>query len=308
MIMPTSRDDRKHAGGFIVVAALWITLALATFASIYAVYINNTKQAFSQNDDRIQAEAVISSSLALTAQHLLSRDKQNSSSRGYFNFRLGKANVAVDFVSEATRIDLNAAPKILLAGLLFALGASNEEADAYADRIVEWRTPRRELNDYEGLSLYREAGLPYGPRQAPFASISELWLVRDLPRNLADRVISYVTVFSGKPGIDLLDAAPTVLAALPGMTSGQVRAIVEQRLLAPQNERAVQALLSQSQMQFVSTEGTVIRTTVRINFDNGRKVGAEAVIKLTDSSEVPYRILYWRDDLDGDDLRAGALQ
>ena len=34
-----------------------------------------------------------------------------------FSFRLGQANVAVEFRSEAARIDLNAAPKQLLVGL-----------------------------------------------------------------------------------------------------------------------------------------------------------------------------------------------
>ena len=44
------------------------------------------------------------------------------------------------FVSEGARVDLNAAPKGLLAGLFTAVGVSSSNAATFADRIVGWRT------------------------------------------------------------------------------------------------------------------------------------------------------------------------
>ena len=131
---PSARD------GFIIVAVLWILIALATLASIYSIYINNSALAVSVTDDRLQAEALVSASLELTAYRLTDPKNDLRPTRGRFSFRLGRANVVVDFSSETARIDLNAAPKVLLTGFFYALGASDEDADRYADRVIGWRT------------------------------------------------------------------------------------------------------------------------------------------------------------------------
>ena len=128
------RDD-----GFIVVAVLWILGALAALASIYAIYVTNTVVGLSVNDDRLQAEALVRSGLELTAYRLLAEKEDARPSQGAFRFRLGRSNVAVDFRSEAARIDLNMAPKELLAGLFAGLGTRYDAAEYYADRIIGWR-------------------------------------------------------------------------------------------------------------------------------------------------------------------------
>ena len=97
--------------GFIIVAVLWILGALATLVSIYAVYVTNTAMSLSVNDDRLQAEASVSAALELTAYRLAAASAEARPTQGTFSFRAGRANVAVEFRSEAARIDLNAAPK-----------------------------------------------------------------------------------------------------------------------------------------------------------------------------------------------------
>ena len=67
-------------------------------------------------------------------------------------------------------------------------------------------------------ALYRSSGLPYLPRGAPFAHVNELWLVQGLPPALVGRAIPFVTVYSGRPDINVFDAPPELIAALPGMT------------------------------------------------------------------------------------------
>ena len=48
----------RSSRGFIVVAVLWIIAALATLASIYALYVRETSAAFVGQDDRIEAQAL----------------------------------------------------------------------------------------------------------------------------------------------------------------------------------------------------------------------------------------------------------
>jgi len=287
----------RSEDGFIVVAVLWILVLLAALISVYAIHVSNAAVSLSVNDDRLQSEALTSAALELTAYQLTSGDP-NLPTRGEFAFRMGRSDVAVTFRSEASLIDLNAAPKELLAGLCAALGASPDRAAYFADRIVGWRTKPAGGGDDEA-DAYRNAGLNYAPRQAPFASVGELWLVLGLRPVLVQRMLPYVTVFSGQSGVDVLDAASEVIAALPGMSPSRVYAVLSARQKAPQDEEALTALLGPAQNFAVHAAGMATRVNVVIGFDNGRRVGAEAVILPLKDADRPYHILYWRDDFDG---------
>jgi len=282
--------------GFIVVAALWILAALAALASIYSIYVANAAISISVNDESLQAEAMVKASLELTAFHLLNEKEKDRPTRGQFAFRMGKASANVDFCSEAARVDLNMASKDLLAGLFTALGASADQAEQYADRVIGWRTaPSAGSADKEG-SLYRAAGLSYGPRGGPFAHIGELALVLDLPPAMVERAMPYVTVYSGRAQVNVLDADPAVVAALPGMTPTRLAAFLKERTaIAPHS--ALTDLGTAQNM--VTTEGSkATRVSVRVRFDDGRQIASEVVILLAGSEE-PYRVLSWQDDADG---------
>ena len=114
---------RTPSDGFIIVAVLWILGALATLVSIYAVYVVDTAGIFGAFDDRLRAEQLVSAALELTAYRLRADPRP---SYGRFEFRMGQANVAAEFRSETARIDLNAAPKDLIIGLLAELGVPRD--------------------------------------------------------------------------------------------------------------------------------------------------------------------------------------
>ena len=206
---------------------LWILAALATLAAIIAVYVINTATAFAVHDERVQAEALTRAAIELSLYNIV-RDAEQPPSRGAFAFRMGTANVAAEFNSEMARIDLNAATKQLLAGLFAGLGAPAQAADSYADRIIGWRsTPAPGVPDES--ALYRTAGLAYSPRGAPFQHVAELGLVMGIPEVMVERATPYLTVYSGQGQINILDAAPQVIAALPGMNPGLLNEILVRR-------------------------------------------------------------------------------
>jgi general secretion pathway protein K len=297
----SSNICNRARNGFIVVAVLWILAALATLASIYASYVASTVIASRVNDERIQTHALISAAVELAAYQLTASNQDTRPTRGAFNFRAGNANVAVEFRSEAARIDLNAAPKELLAGLFAALGARAEAAQAYADRIIGWRTNSREEGQASGreAAAYRTAGLTYAPREAPFAHVGELWLVLGLPPQLIERALPYVTVFSGRAEVNVLDAAPLVLAALPGMTPERLNAVVNLRSVSQQNGEAVMGMLGPAQTGATIDGSKATRVRVGVNFDRGRRTAAAVVILILEDADEPYRVLSWRDDADG---------
>ena len=290
-------------------AVLWILAMLSALVSIYTVFVINTAAGFAVHDDRFRAEALVSAAIELTAYHHLSAPRQPPPTRGQFLFRLEKANVAVEYLSEAARIDLNAAPKQLLVGLFLALGASQQAADTYADRIIAWRQSPANGQQTE-VAAYRTARLEYSPRGAKFPHASELSLVRDLPFPIMERALPFVTVYSGRPQVNVLDAAPQVIAALPGMSAQRVDAVLARRQTEPGDGAGLLPLLGAAQ-QYVTTEGSkALRVTVRIGFDNGRQTSSEVIILVFEQGDRPFAVFSWRDELDAPppNLRRAGLR
>jgi general secretion pathway protein K len=287
---------RSADDGFIIVAVLWILAALATLATIIAVYVINAATAFTVHDERLQAETMARAAMELTV-YQISLDPQTPPTRGSFAFRIGNATVAADFVTESARIDLNVAPKELLSGLFVGLGAARGAADFYADRIVAWRSARAEGAPDES-SYYRAAGLIYSPRGAPFQHVAELGLVLGIPEAMVERAMPFVTVYSAQAGINAMDAAPQVLAALPGMDPSRLNAVLNARAAGPREAPRVLAMLGAAQTLAQARGSKAVRVTARTAFDSGQRVTTEAVIFILDGGTDAYRVLTWRHDID----------
>ena len=283
----TARD------GFIIVAILWILGALSALVSIYAVYVVDTAAGFVEYDDRLREEALVSAALEVTAYRQLTTQTQSRPSQGNFSFKFAGADIRVSFCSEAARIDLNAASKELLAGLFVSLGARPADADSYADRVVDWRTVASKDQPVDGPS-YGRARPAYGLRGAKFPQVDELAAVTNLPIALVERTLPFVTVYSGRPQINVSDAAPEVIAALPGMTVDRVKAVLEQRRTQPDNKQAQIQLLGTAQ-QYATTEASrAIRVNIQIALKNTRQRNFEVVILLFDEGTEPFSVLSWR--------------
>ncbi|MGA9328515.1 MAG: type II secretion system minor pseudopilin GspK, partial [Bradyrhizobium sp.] len=66
------QTGRSTEGGFVIVAVLWILVALSTLAMIFSVYLSNSARALGATDIGVQSEALVSASLELAAYRLLS--------------------------------------------------------------------------------------------------------------------------------------------------------------------------------------------------------------------------------------------
>ena len=286
--------------GFVIVAVLWILAALATLATIFSIYLSNSAQALTVNDTGLQAEALVSASLELTTYQLMVAGDKARPARGSFHFRLDNADVLVNYSSEAARIDLNFASREMLANLFAVLGADQEAAKEYADRIIGWRTRPKAgaANDEE--ALYGAAGLAYSPRQSLFNHVNELGLVLGLPPVLVDRALPYLTVFSGSSNVDVLIAPPEIIAALPGMTPSALKDFLNQRPALPREDAAaIATALGPAQASATIPKSMAFRVLTTVRFDNGRQMLSEVVIALRGGGDKdPYRVLSWRDDVE----------
>jgi general secretion pathway protein K len=339
---------RRAEAGFVLVAVLWILAALAALASIYSSYTINTAAASHVADDRVQAEASIQAGVEMAVFRQLALPEKARLDQGGFDLRVGRTSVAVRFRSEAARIDLNAAPLDLLTGLFTAVGVNSTEAQTFAERVVGWRTKAATSAGANSASaganaagdgaedkaakedkLYSEQHMPYPPRHAPFDNALELSLLPGISLAVVERVLPFVTVFSGRSGVDVSIADPTVLSALPGMTPQILGAVVNARVTDPGDGAALLALLGPAKASATTDASKTFRASIAVEFDNGRRVHAEVVFRLKgqdaksqgpktqgptsqgasnqsasnqsakDQGDEPYELLYWRDDFDG---------
>ncbi|KRQ02275.1 hypothetical protein AOQ73_17770 [Bradyrhizobium pachyrhizi] len=279
--------------GFVIVAVLWILLALSSLAIIFSAYLAASARALAASDLSLQTEALVSAGVELTAYQLTLTDEKTRPQQGTFHFGLDDASVDVTFTSEAGRLDLNYASKEMLIGLFVVLGARKDAAAEYADRIVGWRT--RPAPGSENVEAARYNALGYSPRQGLFTHVNELALVAGIPEAFVDRVLPFVTVFNGGPDVDPTIAAPEVALAVD-KTSGKDQDGFAARPASPNGIAA--GTQAPSQQSAASTaQSPCYRIAISIRFRNGHRTTSEAVIALGDKVE-PYRVLSWQNDVE----------
>ncbi|MFG1302088.1 type II secretion system protein GspK [Xanthobacter sp. V3C-3] len=261
-----------------LVAVLWILGALAAFAGVFSGWLSSTAAGAAVREETLAARGLATAAVELAALRLVSEPRERRPTHGALAFRMGRAEVTATFRDEAARIDLNAAPGELLAGLFGALGASEQAAREQAERILAFRSPASGPAEAREADLYRQSGLGYTPRGGAFVHVEEIWRVTGLPPALVARALPHLTVFSGRAEVNVDEADPVVQAAAraaaPTVEGG-----------APPPRLAVPA-------------GDAQRIAVRIRFDSGRSQAAEAVILLRDFGDAPYRVLSWREGAD----------
>ena len=133
-------------------------------------------------------------------------------------------------LDEAGKFDLNAAEPVQLARLMVVLGVEPARADQLAGAIQDWRDADvlvampagAEDRDYEA------AGLPYGAKDQPFTTLSELQQLLGMDLATYRLLVPHVTVFTAAPAPEPAYASRVVLAAM-GLAPEQVEAIIVAR-------------------------------------------------------------------------------
>jgi general secretion pathway protein K len=276
---------------------MWMLAALATLASVYAVYVAKAALSTGAGDDSLRARAATLSGLAMAAYAITSDGA--APPEGAFTLRLERASVDVSYVAEGARVDLNAASKEMLAGLFVALGVGPDEAANLAARVVGWRRAKSKVDDADEADLYRSAGLDYAPRRAPFRGVLELPLVLGFSASIVERALPYLTVFNGRGEIDVRVADPRVLAALPKADPTRLAELLAQRARGGADGEALLNLLGPARAEATATTSPAIRVNTRIRLDDGAVARAEAVILILKDEDRPYRVLAWSDEIDG---------
>ncbi|MGC2779546.1 MAG: type II secretion system minor pseudopilin GspK [Bradyrhizobium sp.] len=291
-----SGGRRSAKDGFILIAALWMLAALAALVVVVSQQLGSSARLLRLEDEAVEAEALVSAAIELSAYRLLQSKDEERPRQGGFRLTLGGNDITVSFESEAARIDLNTAPKEMLENLFVTVGTERDAAKEYAERVVAWRSKATDAAKAQAEEArYAAAGLKRVPRLAPFAHVGELALVLGLPPSLIDRVLPLVTIFNGSPGIDPTIAAQEVVAALPGMTPLILKDFLNSRASLSGDPDALAKTLGPAAKDAAKGKSKAFRLRIVVGPAGGLRHAATAVI-VPGEGEEPYRLLARQDE------------
>lgn len=200
-------------------AALVMVLVFAAGLAAAAVAFIEGRQsdglALRAQMQAVEAEAVLEAALQQTAA-LLANRSQRQIIPGRLAWRMGTADIQVLIESEAGKVDLNTAEEPLLQSLPLALGASEDQAAAFAQTILDWRDDNAERHNQgaEDRDYDRAERGSSGAADRPFAHPSELRYLAAVDPALWARLEPLVTVYSGVASPKRTDAPEPVRRAM----------------------------------------------------------------------------------------------
>lgn len=200
-----------------------------------------------------------------------------------FVFADTKMRIAIQ--DELGRIDLNQADQGLLTRLFQSVGLGAPAAGGLAAKILDWRDTGSgtHVNGAKDRD-YRTAGQVLGPRNGPFQSVDELQLVMGVSKEIYERALPALTVYSGKPFLDPQFAPREALLALPTMNRGAVEATMAARTTKASRAGIIDPSISLGGRAF-SIRTEIIGSAATVH---------EAVVRLTDQPLQPYWLLHWK--------------
>lgn len=286
----------SRARGAALLLVLWVLALMTALLSVFALSARTEglQGRFLQRSTaaRYAAEA----GLELAAVHLggpdMARRWVPDGRPNTLDFEGYRVEVRV--LDESAKVDLNVATPELLAGLMTALGVDFDRARQVAGAIADFRDADNLLMPEGGAEdpQYAAAELPYGAKDRPFESVTELQQVLGVDQALYEKLLPHVTVYTGLARPNPTFASMAVLQAL-GLPADQVALILAQRNTALPG----QGVVDPAQLGSLAAQGTGTYSISSLaTRSNGSRAQIRSVIRIGSGGSFGqlYLPLSWR--------------
>jgi len=295
----------RSTRGVALIAVLWVVLLLSVIAGSLMM-LSRTELGLAHNLVlSAKAEALAEGGIYLAINELLapSATVGVSADGSTRQLELEAGRLDISIVDVTGRVDLNAAPPELIAGLFRAAGAEPDLAETLAGRIADWRDademPRPVGGEQAEYAAYER---PVRIGNGPFLTADEIMRIPGMTADLWDRIANAVTVHSRRPGVNPLYASETALLSLPGMDPAAADAIVAARTGpdgAPADQRLrmveiVNLVPSEARRYLAGGSSNIYAIRARAQLSEGAVYILEATIELTPANDPPWRTHEWR--------------
>jgi general secretion pathway protein K len=299
----SARMPFRQQRGYALVLVIAVLSVLALLAAAIAAETRSTALAARSRLEIVQARSIADSGVTIAIMHLLDRgeDSRWHADGAAHDERYGDGTLRIAIEDEAGKIDLNNAPKEMIAGLLGEF-APADQASALTDAILERRAgfvpPARRPGRFftgGGASFQSLASLA-------FPDVSELRLVPGMSAALYQQLQPYVTVYSLSPLINRQTASRVALLAIPNVSANEVNALIARRGAA---EEVAPAQLSAFARYTDIADLQTITIVAQAHLPGGISFTREAVVAVSpdQQSTLPH-FLRWRQRAESDDQAA----
>lgn len=227
-----SRGGRRERG-FALLMVLWTLMLLAFLATIYGSNARTEVLLARNLVTNARAEALADAGIYRAAAGL-ARSPREGGFRGNGQVYVwrpdgldpGVVSEPLDEVrftvrDEGGKVDINQAPAPLLRELFIAIGVKPESAIALADAIIDFRDENQEKQPHGAEARdYKQAGLPWGPKNKQFDVVDELTYVLGMTPEIYRRVAPLVTVWGLGEAPHPYTAPPEVQRAMLAVLNG----------------------------------------------------------------------------------------
>lgn len=306
--------------GYILVAVLAIAVMLTGLVAAGSVVLRSAIGTARTEDADVASAGLLSSGVEITAYQLTVLHIKPDLVDGR-RIRLTGGTVTPHVSDEAGKVDLNTADPKLLAGVLQGVGMDEATARSVVARIVELRGPTNGtiaggttapapaqstgggqppagLAPPAGYAANAaQGGEKSQPKQRGLQSVEVLRDIEGVTREDMRLLRPRLTVYNTDGRVDIMTAAPDLLASIPGMTKLKLtQVLVARDSGTPDAARDAQAALGGDIASFTKVlPGPAYTLRIEVAEKNGRKRSAEAVVAASKSPNQPYYILDWRE-------------
>jgi len=268
-----------------LVLVLWLIVLLGVIAAGHASNVHSETKLAMRHVEAAKARTLAEAGIQRAILALL---LQNSGSEWPVNGTLQRLSIDDRDVAVAVRdstglVDLNAADAGLLGELFAASGGDASQQEELVDAILDWRDSDN-LSHLHGAEDddYRASGLAWSSRDAAFSSVDELRYVIGMTPQRFAAIAPYVTVHSGRPGLNLEYAPPFLISLLTGRT---IDTAGDEAMSSPDQRLRGRA---------TGRNGTY-HIYAGATGNGGVFSSVEAVVNISAAAESPFAILYWRE-------------
>jgi len=227
-----------------------------------------------------------------------------------YSGELGAGTYTVSILDESGKVDINAAPDVVLKNLLLNMGIPEEETDTIVDSIMDWKDPD-DLHRLHGAEsdYYQSLQNPYKAKNARFDSLEELLLVKGVTPDILygngqrRGIIDFLTVYSKKNKINVSAAPKEVLMAVPGMTPELADSVIAARAeQEAAGQVSIQSILGENyslMARYIMTGSSNVFSIDAVGKKANEKgayaIRATVVLSSTPTpDEQPYKFLYYK--------------
>jgi general secretion pathway protein K len=189
--------SRARQQGIVLVLVLWALVLLTVIVSAVSssVHTETTLAHYQLEQTRLRAQADAAFLYAAARAFDPDSERRWLMDGSPHHWQFDGVEMSIRLQADETRVDLNFASAQQLHDLLEEQGLEPEQIDAVVDALIDWRDADN-LHRLHGAEDpdYAAAGLPYGAKDAPYASVDEIGLVLGVSAKLKTKLMPYLTV------------------------------------------------------------------------------------------------------------------